>query len=143
MPRVKQDNYGNLWLCLGQRQATSRDTYGPEFGHEQRDMPPSPEQHYDAAKSYADAVDVAPAMDRVILEIKRRQAQRLYAVLQERGCDFRVEDGQPFVRPAEKVEADERKLLALLRAEMIELIGEGSFERFESSTPVAVIADKP
>jgi hypothetical protein len=124
MPRAERDNNGNLWVCIGpvRETRTKPDAWHPD----EIANVPAAERHVPAsmveAGNYADTVHAGGCFARIIADVKRRNAQRVYAVLQEHGCTFRVEGSTLFVGPKDKVDDDSRKLIGLLKGELIALV---------------------
>jgi hypothetical protein len=135
MPRTQRDNNGNLWVCVGPVRETR--TKADAFHPDEVANVPAAERHYSASEAYAETVHAGGCFDRIIADVKRRNAQRVYAVLQEHGCTFRVDGETLFVGPRDKVDEDSRKLIGLLKGELIELVSsEAAVSQFDSETLV-------
>ena len=133
---MKTDNQGNVWVCLGPQRP--QQTYGAEFYGEVKETPPARESAYLGDAAYADTVHAGSAFDRIINEVKKRQARRLLAMLQEIGCDFRVEGETLWVGPKEKLSVDDRELIALLKGELMVMVSsEAAQRRFDSGALAA------
>lgn len=68
-----------------------------------------------------------------ITRIKYRQATSVLIRLAESGCSFRIDDEKLLVAPANLIGEDDRKMIGLVRDEMIHLIREGILNRGQAN----------
>lgn len=76
---------------------------------------------------------IGDVMDDVLLRIRYRAATGVLLRLHDAGCTIRIEDGKLLIRPGDKISDDDKRLIGMVKAEMVELISQGCWERFESA----------
>lgn len=69
-----------------------------------------------------------------LLRIRYRVATSVLIRLHDAGCSIRIDGERLLVKPSEKISDDDKKLIAMLKHEIVNLISEGCLERFESSS---------
>lgn len=77
---------------------------------------------------------IADVMGLVLLRIRFRAATDMLCRLHAAGCTIRIDDGKLLIRPGDKLSDEDKRMIGIVRDEIVTLMREGAWERLSNGT---------